>query len=257
MSYFTSGKFYETLVVTFIGVLVLVICHSFDNKYLKPKAGNTALYKSTKMIMDFVEWVFIIILVLAILSINGVSVAKYVTSLGVIGVVASFALQDMLKDFINGLSIMFEGYFKVGDVVKIDGRPAKVLSFNIKTTRLHMLDDDTLRTVSNRNLNDIAMDSEWVDIDIPIGYDIDLHESRNLCKKAVKRISELSGVDKCEFLNTQELGESAISYKVRIYCNPEKKYGIRRNAIAAVQDVFYEHKIPFPYNVLVVQNENK
>ena len=257
MEYFTSGKFYESLVVVFIGVVFLTVGHGLDNKYLKPKAGNTTWYRSTKMIMDFVESVFVILLVLAILSINGVKVGKYVTSLGVIGVVASFALQDILKDLIMGLSIMFEGFFKVDDIIKVEGRPAKVLSFNIKTTRLMMIDDDSIRTVSNRYLSDIALESDWVDIDVPIGYDVDLHESRNLCKKCARRIGEMASVSSCEFLNTQELGESAILYKIRIHCAPDKKYPVRRAAIAAIQDVFYEHKVSFPYNVLVLQNGDK
>ena len=76
MEYFTSGKFFESLIVVFIGVVFIVVTHGLDNKYLKPKAGNTTWYRSTKMIMDFVETVFIILLVLAILSINGVKVGK-------------------------------------------------------------------------------------------------------------------------------------------------------------------------------------
>ena len=263
LDYLKSGRFIETIIVIIFGAVFIAACNALDKKYFKTKAGNTKWYKSSKMIIDFINSIVVLILILAVLSINGVNVGKYVKSLGVLGIIMSFALQDLLKDVIMGLSIMFEGYYKVGDVIIYDGRYGKVISFNVKTTRVFMLDDESTLSICNRNINSIAVASDWVDIDIPIGYDVDLVTSRNLCRECAKRIERLRYVYSCDFANTQELAESWVNYRLRIHCLCEKRYSVRRNAQAVIQDVFYEHNQEFPlsikvlYNMEPTTNENK
>lgn len=254
LDYFKSGRFVESIIVILVGAIFISLFNTLDKKYFKTKAGNTKWYKSSKMIMDFINSLVVLILVLAVLSINGIDVGKYVKSLGVLGIIMSFALQDLLKDVIMGLSIMFEGYYKVGDVIIYDNRYGKVVSFNVKTTRLFMLDDESTLSICNRNINSIAVASDWVDIDIPIGYDVDLKTSRNLCRECAKRIERLRYVYSCDFANTQELAESWVNYRIRVHCLAEKRYGVRRNAQAVIQDVFYEHNQEFPLSIKVLYN---
>lgn len=254
IEYFTSAAFFETVSVILLGIIFIVVGNAIDKKLIKTKSANGKWYRSVKMIIDFINMVIVLILFILILSINGVNVGKYVASLGVIGIVLSFSLQDLIKDIAMGMSIMFEGYFKVGDCVLYEGRPGKVVSFNIKSTKIFMTDTEGTMSVCNRNITKIEVDSDWIDVNVPIGYDVDLQVSRNLCREAAKRISRLRYVYGCDFLNTQELGESSILYKLRVHCLPEKKIPVRRNAFAVVQDVFYENGASFPYNVLIVQN---
>ena len=254
LEYFTSAQFFETFIVLLFGILVILGSITLDRKQFKPKATNKKWYHSAKMIIDFVNSVIIILLILLILSINGVNVGEYVKSLGVLGIILSFALQDLLKDVIMGLSIMFEGYFKVGDVIEFGDDYAKVISFNIKSTRLFMIGSEATVTVSNRNFSQVAIVSDWIDILVPIGYDVDLYRSRNLCRECAKRIERLRYVYSCDFLNTQELAESWINYKLRVHCLPEKKPMVLRNSNAVIQDVFYENDQEFPLNILILQN---
>ena len=176
--YFTSGQFIETLFVFFIGIGILIGTTALDDKILKSKSANAKWYKSAKMIIDFAKYVVMLLLFLAILSINGINVEKYMASLGIMGVVLTFALQDLLKDITMGLSIMFEGYFKVGDMVVYNGELAKVISFTIKTTKLMMDADGSIRSVGNRNISDISVASDFIDILVPVGYDVE-HEFLN------------------------------------------------------------------------------
>lgn len=260
LEYIKSGRFIETVIVIIMGIIIIVAADAGDKRYLKTKSSNSKWYRSAKMIIDFINTVIIILLSLLVLSINGVDVGKYFKSLGVIGIILSFALQDILKDVIMGLSIMFEGYFKVGDVVVYNGREAKVVSFNIKTTKLFMTDTEATVSICNRNINEIGISSDWVDIIVPIGYDVDLRRSRNLCRECAKKIERLRHVYSCDFINTQELAESWIEYKLRVHCLPEKKPAVRRNANAVVQDVFYEYNQEFPLSIKVLYNvdpENK
>lgn len=259
--YLKSGEFWETLIVVIIGIAFIILTSVIDHKILKSKSGNSKWYRSTKMIVDFLNSIVVLILILCILSINGFDVRKYVTSLGVIGVVGSFALQDLLKDLTMGLAIMFEGYFKVGDVVIYNGEAGKVISFNVKTTRLFMIGPETTVSICNRNISQIAIDSDWVDVTVPIAYDVDLRHARNLCRECARKIERLRHVYSCDFLNTQEFAESWVNYKLRVHCRPDKKPMVMRNSNAVIQDVFYEYGQEFPLSIKVLYNvdpkENK
>lgn len=253
IEYLKSGAFVETIFLVVIGAIIYGTGSFIDKRYFKAKSGNTKWYKSSRMIIELINTVVFIIIILAILSVNGVNVKKYFTSLGVLGIILSFALQDILKDVIMGLSIMFEGFYKVGDVIVLeDGELGKVVSFNIKTTKVFMLAGEETVSICNRNIGKVGVASDWVDVDVPIGYDVDLYYSRYLCRECAKRIERLRHVYSCDFLNTQELASSWIVYKLRIHCLPEKKPMVKRNAQAVIQDVFYEHNQEFPLNIMTL-----
>ena len=254
VAYFTSARFIESLMVILVGIGIIVSSRVLDKRHLKSKSSNSRWYKSAKRLFDFINAMITLILFFAILAINGVDVRKYIASFGIAGITLSFALQDLLKDVTMGLTIMFEGYFKVGDIVEYNGQLGKVVFFSVKTTKLFMLDNETTMAICNRDISQIGISSDWIDVDIPIGYDVDLHYARSLCRECAGRIERLRYVYSCDFMNTQELAESWIEYKLRVHCLSEKKPVVRRNALAVIQDVFYERGQEFPLSIKVLYN---
>jgi len=257
MEYFLSAEFLQTLGLLALAILILIGSRSLDAKIIKKKSKNQSWYKSAKVVIEVVNIVLIVIIILLALDVNGVDVTKMIRSLGVIGIVVGFALNDLLKDLIMGLSIMFEDYYKVGDIVIYQGKIGKVVSFNVKTTKLFLLETEETLSVSNRNITEISVASDWLDVDVNIGYDVDPITSRALCQECAKRIERLRYVYICDFINTQELAESWITYRLRIHCLQEKRYMVKRNANAVVQDVFFEKGIPFPLSIKVLVDNEK
>jgi small-conductance mechanosensitive channel len=76
-----------------------------------------------------------------VLSILGVNPATLVTVLGAIGLAASLALQDILKNFFAGLYLLLERPFRVGEVIRVKEQQGTVEHVGIRTT--------TLRTPEN------------------------------------------------------------------------------------------------------------
>lgn len=256
MDYLFSKAFYETLVAVVIIIVVMILSKTFDTRYKNSFIKAKEWYRSVKTIREILTSLFVLIMVMIILSINGINVGKYLASFGVIGIILSFSLQDLLKDLIMGFTILIEGYYKVGDVIEYDGMVGKVKSLNLKTTKIFLIDTENTISICNRYLDKVAIVSDWLDINIPIGYDIDLYYSRLLCKECAKRIERLRYVYSCDFLNTSELAESWIEYRLRVHCLPEKKPPVRRASLAVVQDVFYEHKTEFPLSIKVIYQQN-
>ena len=88
------------------------------------------------IINNVIKYFIIIVALLMILDVFGIDTKTLVTSLGVVGLVAGLAVQDLLKDFISGMSIIFENQFYVGDTIEVNGFKGEVIHLGLKTTKL-------------------------------------------------------------------------------------------------------------------------
>lgn len=252
MEVISSTQFLVTVISIIVAILIIRFGSYFDKKILQTKGDQQAKLRNIKIVYEIFRIIAIVVIIVLVMFVNGIDVAKTMTSLGIAGIVVGYALQDYLKDIIMGFSIMTEGYYKVGDYVIYKGDVGKIVSFNIKTTRIYLYRTEETVITCNRNLTEISKASDWIDIDIPIGYDVDVQYARLLCRKCCKKIERLRYVYSCDFLNTQNFDDSWISYKIRIHHLTEKRFMVRRNANAVIQDVFKEYNVEFPLNINVL-----
>lgn len=70
------------------------------------------------------------------LDVFGVSPAMLITALGVLGLAASLALQDILKNFCAGIYLLFERPFRIGDDIGVRDFHGQVVDIGIRTTSL-------------------------------------------------------------------------------------------------------------------------
>lgn len=219
-----------------------------DIEQLRKVHGLKTLYRVIKIVIIF-------ICVLAVLQINGINITSIVMLIGILLAVIAVGVKDMLQDFFSGVIISVDEYFKVGDAVEFDGRDGIVVGFNLRTTKIELLDDRSILSVGNRNLGKVRRLTHLVDIDLPLSYDLDRKEAFRVLEGICDRIRELEGVESCELKGTQSFGESAIIYKIRFFCEPNNRPDIRREVNKTIQDGLSEANIKIPYNQLDVHTK--
>ena len=181
VKYFTSTEFFVSLFFLLIAILLLVLIkRGFALIWKKRKAakGTPAGKTLEKVPVDpmlklsekALKGVVLILAVLVILQVNGINVTSIVASMGLASAIVGLALQDYLKDLIMGFHILTDHFFAVGDVVRYKGTEGIVISFNTKTTKIQSLDDFSVLSVSNRNIDEIAVLGDFMKINIPISY---------------------------------------------------------------------------------------
>ena len=67
-----------------------------------------------------------------------------------------FAAQDLFKNFLGGLTILFDRPFQVGDKVEISPYYGEIVSIGLRSTKL-VTNDDNLVTVPNSKLLDTSV----------------------------------------------------------------------------------------------------
>lgn len=251
-------------IVVVISLLVYIILKSFIkgvlkiNKRTKDKKRVTTL---SKLLINIIKYIILICAVLAILSIHGVDTKAFVTSLGVIGILAGLALQDMLKDIIAGTSIIIEDKYDVGDYVIVNGFEGEVILVGLKTTRIKAYNQQVL-IINNRNIEkviNLTKTNPKAIIDISVSYNSDLEKVErvlnNVCAKLSKELPYLKS--KLEILGVEKLDESAIVYRIVGDAKPDylSPLRLKRAFLREIKIQFDANNIEIPYNQLVVHNE--
>lgn len=82
--------------------------------------------------------------VLGVLNVLGLGqvVLSAVASLGIVGLVVSFALQDITKQFAAGVLLLLSHPFEVGDQIKVGAHEGEVLEIQLRVTRLKTVGGD-------------------------------------------------------------------------------------------------------------------
>ena len=139
--------------------------------------------------VTFVVGVTAALLMLASL---GVEVGPLITSLGILGVAVGFGAQTLIRDVINGIFIIAEDQFGVGDIIETAGVRGEVMEVTLRRTVLRDENGD-LHSVSNSAISvasNLTRDYSRIDVDIAVAYDEDLLRAVRMINEEGERLFE-------------------------------------------------------------------
>jgi small-conductance mechanosensitive channel len=90
-----------------------------------------------------------------VLTIIGVNLGPLLASAGVAGIAIGLAAQTIVKDILNGMLIILEDQFNVGDTVRLTGMTGSVEAMSLRRTELRD-GDGTLYVVPNSQITTVA-----------------------------------------------------------------------------------------------------
>ena len=211
------------------------------------------------IINNVIKYFIIIVALLMILDVFGIDTKTLVTSLGVVGLVAGLAVQDLLKDFISGMSIIFENQFYVGDTIEVNGFKGEVIHLGLKTTKLKSYTGE-VKIIANRNITEVVnynLANSLAIVDFQIAYEDNNEKAeeilKQLCKKLTNELKNIKG--SVNLLGITKLDSSGVEYRITVETVPLKHYEIEREILKAVKLELEQNNITIPYPQLVIHNE--
>lgn len=252
------SKLIESILVIAIAFIIyqvvdIVIQKSFGNR---KEIANKKIKTYIRLIRSIIKYVMIILTILIILQINGINVSSMVAGLGIVGIILGFAIQDALKDIIKGFDIISDSYYKVGDVIKFKDVTGKVLSIGIKTTKLEDVNTFNIVSISNRNIEQVEVVSNLINIDVPLPYELNIEGAEKVLNQMVQSIKKLNKVNNAEYRGVNNLADSSIKYQIKVYTDPTNKVQIRRDSLREILLVLEDNNIAVPYNQLDIHNKD-
>ena len=253
-------------VISTLFVIGVSICVYFIIKQLLLKWGlkKAKEHKNKKamtiltLVTNIIKYLFIVVVALMILEIWGFDTKALVASLGVVGVVAGLAMQDLLKDFIGGTTILADNQFKVGDNVKIGSFRGNVISLGMQTTKIRAYTGE-VKIISNRNINEVinysSMPSVCV-IDVELSYEDSVENTEQILKKVVEKVSKQVNYLKrpIEILGIEKLSKNVVVYRIEAEVASLKDFEFNRIFLKEIKKEAEANNLTLSYNRVDVHN---
>ncbi len=192
-----------------------------------------------------------------------VDVATLLAGMGVLGIAAGFAFQDILSNLLAGILLIFRQPFVSGDQIEVNEITGTVEGITIRETRLTTY-DGRLVVVPNQDVYTSAITVQTAHDVVRssfvtgVGYDSDLDQVRDL---TLARLAEIDGVldEPAPQAYFTEHGTSAIVLDVR-YWTGSRQAEIRRVQDRVVQvlfDAYNDAGIDMPFDVLTLDADER
>jgi len=226
-----------------------------DTRSEREKRAET-LTKILNNIISLIVWAFAGMMILKEL---GVEIGPILAGAGIAGLAVGFGAQSLVKDFLNGIFIVVENEYRVGDVVQIAGTAGLVEKISLRTTVLRDL-EGKVHVVPNGEITVVTnMTKEWSRflIDVGVAY----KESVDHVMKVLSDIGEeMQKDDKFRHLILEPLailgvdsfGDSSVNIRVMFTTQPLQQWTVGREFRRRIKNRFDELgiEIPFPHTTL-------
>lgn len=258
--------FKQELIGPIIIILITIIFYVLFKKLMlttfMKKAKRNSNKKALTMITvgtNVVKYMLLIIDTLIILDIWGVDTKALIASIGVVGVIIGFALQDLLKDLISGTAILSENQFKVGDNVKIGDFRGDVIYLGLKSTKVRAYTGE-VKIIANRNITEVinySLKNSKCVVTISTSYEDDINKVKdainNVCERLSKEVDYVIG--KIKILGVDKLSDSSVDIKIAADTKPTYDIAFRRILLEEVVKEFKKQNLNIPYPQLEVHHE--
>ena len=154
----------------------------------------------SKLIESFIKFAALILAILLVLSELGVKTGSLIAGAGLTSVIIGIGAQSTVGDILSGLFIIFEGHFRVGDIISINGWTGIIKEIGMRTMTIestgYYTDYKNQRIINNSDFKDVTNLSRnpsyaVSDIAVPVDADVDL----------IRKLFETHKTELCNYLN--------------------------------------------------------
>ncbi|MDY6862200.1 MAG: mechanosensitive ion channel [Thermodesulfobacteriota bacterium] len=196
----------------------------------------------------------------------GFDIKPILAGAGIVGLAVGFGSQNLVRDIISGLFLIFENRIRVGDVAVINGTGGLVEQVNLRTTVLrdlnavvHVFPNGAINTLSN-----MTQEFSYYVFNVGVAYKEDTDKVVEVLKgigEEIMKDEEYSSLilEPLEVLGVDQFADSAVIIKARIKTLPIKQWFVGREINRRIKKRFDEVgiEIPFPHRTFYFGEESK
>jgi small-conductance mechanosensitive channel len=138
-----------------LDIILKKISHSKLKNIPEEKTGKIkTIFNLFKGVKSIIVWV---VALLIVLSLYNVKLTPILTGFGIIGVIIGLASQTIVVDIISGIAIILDGFFYIGDRVKIGDIEGEIIDINLRRTYIkddqgyvHSIPNSQIKLISKK-----------------------------------------------------------------------------------------------------------
>lgn len=246
-------------VVVLIYIAVVASGVSLFISFISKNMGNR-VETVCRLLLSVIKYGSVLFGVFYSLTVLGISTAGVVTTASIFSVVVGLGAQSLISDILSGIFIIFEGSFRVGDIVEISGFTGYVREIGIRTT----LVEDYLGDVKIFNnskisgiLNHTKKDS-YVLCKVGISYNEDIERVEKVLRSNLPKIKDkIRGlIGELRYSGVMKLDDSSVIIGIGGRCNESEKRFFQRCLYREILILFRDNNINIPFPQLTISYEN-
>lgn len=208
--------------------------------------------------------VFYILFVLAailVLSLLPVDLTGVLAAAGLLGFAVGFAAQTSFSNIISGLFLIFEGSFRVGDLIQTGDVIGTVLSIDLLSIKVRTLDNRFVRipneSLIKGNLTNLTRyEIRRLDLKVSVAYGAPLRKAVEILDRTVNdHFFVLKKPD--PIVSIEGFGDSGIDIMVRVWIDRAELLLARTEILISIREALAAAgiEIPFPQRKLSADAE--
>jgi len=242
-------KFVEVLEGVVVIVVGLFVIRFIRSRLRKIEATHEQQKNAINLLDKIITGFVIVICITLALKIIGLDMSLLI-SVAILGL--SYGLQDIIKNYVAGILILFKSPFKIGDVIKIRDYTGRVIKMDFQSTTLETFDsrqitiynsDVMTQSIVNFSNNSVRR----LDFDVVLGYGSDIDAALKIFDKILKSNPKVLQSPKFSiiFKKFTDLGPAfTLKFWIQRPCNILK---VKTNIATEIGKAFDDQKIIMPY----------
>ncbi len=169
-------------VFVFLRIVVPPVIDAAVRRQMLGRPAEETSKRSATLVNAFLRTAEVALGVVALLMVLpelSVNIGALLAGVGIAGIAIGFGAQALVRDTLNGLFILIENQFGIGDVVTVAGVTGRVEEVNLRRTVLRDL-DGVVYSVPNSEIrvsSNYTRDWSGVNMSVTVAYDADLDKA--------------------------------------------------------------------------------
>lgn len=244
-------------------VIIFVIIILFINRFTLGKLERLKMEKRkrastvAKLLQSIVKYIAVILSIIIILGIWNFNIGPVLAGAGIIGLAVGFGAQSIIKDLFSGISIVFDNYYDVGDVIEIKGFKGTVIEVGLKSTKIvNWLGD--VKIFSNGDITEVTNFSKNPSlgvVEINVAYEENIDKVISLLEENLIHIKETfpQVIEGPNVVGVVSLAPNSVVIRITVTTLAEEHYSVERGIRKYVKELFNQNHIEIPYPRVVMK----
>ena len=247
LSTVTLVRILPALILLALGILAIRITLQLIGRLLNrtklEKAAHTLILSVTRVALY-------VLLALILASYLGIDVTSIIALASVLTLAISLAVQNALANVFGGFTLLCTHPFATGDFVEIAGQSGTVREIGLTYTKMATADNKLVSVPNSavtaaQIINYTALGTRRVEVEVSASYASAVEQ----VLQALVKAADVPGVhtDPAPSAVVVAYGESAIAYKLLLWCDSADYWSCLFAATQKVQEVFKQTGIEMTY----------
>jgi small conductance mechanosensitive channel len=248
----TTGALIATGVTIGIGILaygwMMTAGRRYQQRVTETDPGRAARVQTLWTVLRRALLVVVVVTVtMFIFTIWGWSMAPFIAVGTVIAAAVGFGAQSFVKDFLNGVFILMEDQFHVGDTITVANPPLTGVVEDIQLRVTVLRDDEGKQHFVPNGVITVTTNltakyaRPFVDVEVPVGTDLD--RAIALFREEMDKLAadETYGPrlnSEPEILGVEKVTDSTVTLRGQLLTRADQRWTIRREALRRVRSRF-------------------